>query len=159
MVWAREEVEDCIDNGLLVLEPADVRSGHVTMESLVEQCNDRMVPVGVLGLSRREKIIRPGSKMGEGASAEKEMHELVRSRIKMINDQMKTRYSSQRNKGLSSKLRNHCKGPHRVVKKLDDMVYRIRKCGRLISGIKVVHLERLAAYGRSESMPIRDEQA
>ncbi|XP_065356224.1 uncharacterized protein LOC135950620 [Calliphora vicina] len=34
LVWAREEVKDCIDNGWLVLEPADVKSGHVKMPKI-----------------------------------------------------------------------------------------------------------------------------
>ncbi|XP_037813635.1 uncharacterized protein LOC119604837 [Lucilia sericata] len=127
--------------------------------------------------------IKPSSKSkdDENFSQEQddlnELHEFVRRRIKMTSDKMKARYdravnsegftegqlvllySPQRKKGLSPKLQTHWEGPYVVIKKLNDVVYRIQKYKSPRSKMKVVHLERLAAYGKGESVPIRDEQA
>lgn len=106
-----------------------------------------------------------------------ELHEFVRSRIKMTSDKMKARYdraansdgfnegqlvllyNPQRKIGLSPKLQTHWDGPYRIIKRLNDVVYRIQKHNSPRSKMKVVHLERLAKYGKIESVPIRDEQA
>lgn len=106
-----------------------------------------------------------------------ELHNFVRTRIKMTSDKMKARYdmaantegftegqlvllfNPQRKKGLSPKLQTHWEGPYRVIKRLNDVVYRIQKCNSPRAKMKVVHLERLARYGKGVSEPVRDEQA
>lgn len=106
-----------------------------------------------------------------------ELHEFVRNRIKMTSDKMKARYdraantegftegqmvllfNPQRKKGLSPKLQTHWEGPYKVIKKLNDVVYRIQRYHNPRSKMKVVHLERLAKYGRGNVELIRDEKA
>ena len=68
-------------------------------------------------------------------------------------------FNPQRKKGLSPNLQTHWDGPYKVIKKLNDVVYRIQKYKSPRAKIKVVHLERLAPYGRGDFEPIRDEQA
>ncbi|XP_075168511.1 uncharacterized protein LOC142240690 [Haematobia irritans] len=104
------------------------------------------------------------------------VHESVRNKIKMVSNRMKARYdraantegfsegqlvllfNPQRKKGLCPKLQTQWEGPYKVIKKINDVVYRIQKDDSPRSKMKVVHLERLAPYGTG-SVPIRDEQA
>jgi predicted aspartyl protease len=90
------------------------------------------------------------------------VHHLVRERINTASDKMKRRYDTAatshqfpegskvwlwshiRRKGLSPKLQSHWSGPFIVIKKINDLVYRIRKSAS--SKAKVVHYDRLAAY-------------
>ncbi|XP_075151768.1 uncharacterized protein LOC142225842 [Haematobia irritans] len=105
-----------------------------------------------------------------------EVHESVRNKIKMVSNRMKARYdravntegfqeeelvllfNPQRKKGLCPKLQTQWEGPYKVIKKINDVVYRIQKDDSPRSKMKVVHLERLAPYGTG-SVPVRDEQA
>jgi hypothetical protein len=90
------------------------------------------------------------------------VHHLARERINTASDKMKRRYDTAatghqfpegskvwlwspiRRKGLSPKLQSHWSGPYIVIKKINDLVYRIRKSAS--SKAKVVHFDRLAAY-------------
>ncbi|GFV83501.1 kinectin [Trichonephila clavipes] len=74
-----------------------------------------------------------------------EMHHLARERIGMASEKMKTRYNARatrhdfhegdnvwlwnpnRRKGLSLKLQNNWGGPYTVLKRLNDVVVRIKK--------------------------------
>ena len=74
-----------------------------------------------------------------------ELHEFVRTRIKLVSDRMKARYdraantegfqegqlvllyNPQRKKGLSPKLQTSWDGPYKIIKRLKDVVYRIQK--------------------------------
>ena len=103
-----------------------------------------------------------------------ELHQLVRDRIQIISNKMKERYDAaansegfqegqlvllynpRRRKGLCPKLQTNWEGPYKVIKRINDVVYRIQR-GR--TKPKVVHLDRLARYGKDGSLPIRDEQA
>ena len=91
-----------------------------------------------------------------------DVHEVVRQNIKVASDQMKERYdvraneggfqegdrvwlhNPQRRKGLCPKLQASWDGPYTIVKKINDLVYRIRKQPR--GKLKVVHHNRLAPY-------------
>lgn len=91
-----------------------------------------------------------------------ETHALVRNRIKIVSDRMKARYdiranhggfnegelvwlyNPQRKKGLSPKLTPVWEGPYKIIKKINDVVYRIQRSPR--SKMKVVHLNRLCEY-------------
>ena len=53
-------------------------------------------------------------------------------------------YNPQRKKDRSPKLQRDWEGPYRVIKKINDVVYRIQKGPRL--KMKVVHSNRLAKY-------------
>ncbi|GBM89483.1 hypothetical protein AVEN_32538-1 [Araneus ventricosus] len=71
------------------------------------------------------------------------VHAFARERIKLASERMKTRYdsratyhnfkkgdlvwmyNSKRRRGLSSKLQENWEGPYIVVKKLNDVVYRV----------------------------------
>lgn len=106
-----------------------------------------------------------------------EVHQFVRQRTQIESDKMKARYdlkantegfhegqlvlfyNPQRKKGLSPKLQTNWEGPYEVVKRINDVVYRIRRSDNSRAKMKVVHLERLAPYpGRGVEL-VRDEQA
>ena len=82
----------------------------------------------------------------------------------MANDRMKARYDRAANtkcfherqlvlpynpkkkKGLYPKLQTSWNGPYKIVKRLNDVVYRIQKTGSPRTKMKIVHIERLAKY-------------
>jgi len=98
------------------------------------------------------------------------IHELVRKKLKLKSDPMKMKldhrpavgnynegdavwlYQPRRKKGLSPKLQRPCRiqGPYRIVKKINDLVFRIQLSPR--SKPKVVHVERLSPY-RGRNLP------
>lgn len=102
-----------------------------------------------------------------------EVHQRVRHVIENASDRMKTRYdlrsnssgfhegdlvwlyNPQRRKGRSPKLQKDWEGPYKVVKRINDVVYRIQKSVR--SKMKVVHLDRLTKY-HGDDLSVRDEQ-
>ena len=67
-------------------------------------------------------------------------------------------YNPQRKKGVSPKLQPQWDGPYQVVKRINDVVYRIQSSTRNRNKMKVVHLERLARYGVKESSFDRVDQ-
>ncbi|UYV61028.1 hypothetical protein LAZ67_1003178, partial [Cordylochernes scorpioides] len=89
-----------------------------------------------------------------------ETHELVGTKIRMAGHRMRTRYYQRANhdgfgqgdlvwlfhpkrkKGLSPELMAVWKGPYKIIKRINDLVYRIQRSSR--SKAKVVHLGRLA---------------
>lgn len=103
-----------------------------------------------------------------------DIHELVRKKMDIASDRMKTRYdlkanstgfhqgdkvwlwNPQRKKGISPKLTPAWEGPYVVVKRINDVVYRIQRSPK--SKMKVVHLDRLKAYHTSEREADRDDQ-
>lgn len=105
------------------------------------------------------------------------IHQFVRNRIGLVSDRMKARYDSkaniegfqkgelvllynpQRKKGLSPKLQTHWEGPYTIIKRINDVVYRIRKSDSRRAKLKVVHLERLAPFYKNNMELVRDEQA
>ncbi|KAJ8948299.1 hypothetical protein NQ318_020786 [Aromia moschata] len=90
------------------------------------------------------------------------IHRFASEKLKMHSDKMKQRldttstettfepgdavwlYAPKRMKGRSPKLQNNWEGPYTIIKKINDLVYRIQLSLR--SKPKVVHLERLARY-------------
>ena len=102
------------------------------------------------------------------------IHRTARQNIGIISDQSKARYdrqtnaisfkegdqvwfyNSQRKKGRSPKLQRDWEGPYRVIKKINDVVYRVQKGPRL--KMKVVHSNRLAKYNGEDAESVRDEQ-
>ncbi|GBM52432.1 Retrovirus-related Pol polyprotein from transposon 412 [Araneus ventricosus] len=90
------------------------------------------------------------------------VHAFARERIKLASERMKTRYDSRatdhhfkegdlvwmynpkRRRGLSPKLQQNWEGPYTVVKKLNDVVYRVQRSPR--AKPKVIHINRLAPY-------------
>ncbi|KAJ8934624.1 hypothetical protein NQ318_023204 [Aromia moschata] len=90
------------------------------------------------------------------------IHRFAREKLKIHSDKMKQRldttstetafkpgdavwlYAPKRTKGKSPKLQSNWEGPYTIVKKINDLVYRIQLSPR--SKPKVVHLERLAKY-------------
>ena len=68
-------------------------------------------------------------------------------------------YNPQRKKGLSPKFQTSWDEPYKIIKRLNDVVYRIQKPNSPRTKIKVVHIERLAKFGKKDKEPIRDEQA
>ncbi|KAJ8957704.1 hypothetical protein NQ318_017599 [Aromia moschata] len=90
------------------------------------------------------------------------VHEFARGKLKMQSDKMKQRldttstetafepgdavwlYAPKMMKGRSPKLQRNWEGPYTIIKKINDLVYRIQLSPR--SKPKVVHLEKLARY-------------
>ncbi|GBM70409.1 hypothetical protein AVEN_123592-1 [Araneus ventricosus] len=105
------------------------------------------------------------------------VHAFARERIKLARERMKTRYDSRatdhhfkegdlvwmynpkRRRGPSSKLQQNWEGPYTVVKKLNDVVYRVQRSpnakpraiqikssssNKIIKS--VIHINRLAPY-------------
>ncbi|KAJ8949811.1 hypothetical protein NQ318_000509 [Aromia moschata] len=91
-----------------------------------------------------------------------QIHRFAREKLKIHSDKMKQRldttstetafkpgdavwlYAPKRTKGKSPKLQSNWEGPYTIIKKINDLVYRIQLSPR--SKPKVVHLERLAKY-------------
>jgi hypothetical protein len=91
-----------------------------------------------------------------------DVHEFARGRINIATEKMKTRYDTRatghqfqegdkvwfwnpkRRKGLSPKFQSSWEGPYTVLKRLNDVVVRIRKSTN--SKPRVVHYDRLAPY-------------
>ncbi|KAJ8959664.1 hypothetical protein NQ318_021852 [Aromia moschata] len=90
------------------------------------------------------------------------LDQFAREKLKFHSDKMKQRidttstetafkpgdavwlYAPKRTKGKSPKLQSNWEGPYTIIKKINDLVYRIQLSPR--SKPKVVHLERLAKY-------------
>ena len=93
--------------------------------------------------------------------------------IRATSDRMKTRYdrranmkefqendlvwfyNPQRRIGKSPKLQQDWEGPYRIIKKINDVIYRIQKGPR--TKMKVIHVDRLAKYFGGDKT-VRDEQ-
>ncbi|KAJ8948957.1 hypothetical protein NQ318_022979 [Aromia moschata] len=91
-----------------------------------------------------------------------QIHRFSREKLKIHSDKMKQRldttstetafkpgdavwlYAPKRTKGKSPKLQSNWEGPYTIIRKINDLVYRIQLSPR--SKPKVVHLERLARY-------------
>ncbi|UYV84370.1 K02A2.6-like [Cordylochernes scorpioides] len=91
-----------------------------------------------------------------------ETHESVRAKIRTASHRMKTRYDQRANhdgfrqndlvwlfhpkrkKGFSLKLMPVWEGPYKIIRRINDLVYRIQRSSK--SKAKVVHLGRLACY-------------
>ena len=98
-----------------------------------------------------------------------ELHEFVSTRIRIVSDRMKARYDCaantegfhegqlvllynlQRKKGLSPKIQTSWDEPYKIIKRLNDVVYRIQKSNSTQTKIKVEHIERLAKYGKKDN--------
>ena len=116
---------------------------------------------------------RSGNSMTEyGAKLSKQMdwiHQFARQHLKLSSDRQKRNYdhrpinqhqyhrgdvvwlySSQKKKGICSKLMRHFDGPYLVMKRMSDIPYRIQKVSK--SKPKVVHHDRLMAY-RGPNVP------
>ncbi|GBM27337.1 hypothetical protein AVEN_217349-1 [Araneus ventricosus] len=84
-----------------------------------------------------------------------EQVELSRERMKILYDSRATdhrfkegdlvwMYNPKRRRGLSPKLQQNWEGPYTVVKKLNDVVYRVQRSPN--AKPKVIHINRLAPY-------------
>lgn len=104
----------------------------------------------------------------------KEVHNLVRHKLQIATDRAKARYDVRANsagfqegdqvwlynprrvKGKCPKLQQNWEGPYTVIKRINDVVYRIQKTPK--TKMKVVHLDRLAPYAGGNPVAVRDEQ-
>ncbi|GBO38033.1 hypothetical protein AVEN_224847-1, partial [Araneus ventricosus] len=79
-----------------------------------------------------------------------EQVELSRERMKIRYDSRATEgdlvwmYNPKRRRGLSPKLQQNWEGPYTIVKKLNDVVYRVQRSPN--AKPKVIHINRLAPY-------------
>ncbi|KAJ8975435.1 hypothetical protein NQ317_005471 [Molorchus minor] len=102
------------------------------------------------------------------------IHNEARKKLQFESDRLKTRYDARSNnsgyqagdevwlynparrKGRSPKLQKSWEGPYTVIKRINDLVYRIQRGPR--AKMKVVHLDRLAPYRRPhEELVDRDD--
>ena len=142
--------------------PVDLMFGRPPAD---EDAKELSLPVYVADLQERLRIV----------------HGFAREKLQLRSDKMKMRldsrqltntfnegdavwlYQPQRRKGLSPKLQRPWEGPYRIIKKINDLVYRIQLSPR--AKPKVVHVERLSPY-RGGTPPlwklpeeaVRDEQ-
>ncbi|GBM62523.1 hypothetical protein AVEN_157720-1 [Araneus ventricosus] len=90
------------------------------------------------------------------------VHAFSRERIKLASERMKTRYDSRasdhhfkegdlvriynpkRRRGPSPKLQQNWEGPYTVVKRLNNIVYRVQRSPN--AKPKVIHINRLTPY-------------
>ncbi|XP_067639750.1 uncharacterized protein [Eurosta solidaginis] len=118
------------------------------------------------------KEIRPAQALRSSSSLVKQQSARERSRI--MSSKMKHRYDKENNskgflagdlvllynphrrKDVPSKFRCSWEGPHKVVKKISDTIYRIQSIEKPRSR-RVVHLAMLAAF-RSRDLSDRDDQ-
>ncbi|UYV82442.1 K02A2.6-like, partial [Cordylochernes scorpioides] len=104
------------------------------------------------------------------------IHQWAREKLHFSSEKMKDRYNvktshktfkegemvwlhnPQRKKELSPKLQYHWEGPYKIIKCLNDVIYRIQKTRT--SKPKVVHYNRLAPFRGSvpEQWTVRDDQ-
>ncbi|GBM55864.1 hypothetical protein AVEN_238047-1 [Araneus ventricosus] len=61
-------------------------------------------------------------------------------------------YNPKRRRGLSPKLQQNWEGPYTVVKKLNDVVYRVQRSPN--AKPKVIHINRLAPYRATDHSSI-----
>ncbi|UYV77866.1 K02A2.6-like [Cordylochernes scorpioides] len=105
------------------------------------------------------------------------IHQWAREKLHFSSEKMKDRYNvktshktfkegemvwlhnPQRKKGLSPKLQYQWEGPYKIIKCLNDVIYRIQKTRT--SKPKVVHYNRLAPFRGSvpEQWTVRDDQS
>ncbi|GBM66143.1 hypothetical protein AVEN_68273-1 [Araneus ventricosus] len=57
-------------------------------------------------------------------------------------------YNPKRWRGLSPKLQQNWEGPYTIVKKLNDVVYRVKRSQN--AKLKGIHINRLAPYKESD---------
>lgn len=92
----------------------------------------------------------------------KEVHNFVRQKGQLASDRMKTRYDRRANefgfkngdkvwfynpirrKGRNPKLQKSWEGPYTIIKRINDVVYRIQKNPR--TKMKVIHVDRIVPY-------------
>ncbi|UYV73470.1 K02A2.6-like [Cordylochernes scorpioides] len=109
----------------------------------------------------------PGGPPVEVTSVLSETHKLVREKIQLASHRMKTHYdlkanhegfkendlvwmfNPKRKRGLSPKLTPMWEGPYKVVKRINDLVYRIQRSSK--AKPRVVHLSRLALFQGEQS--------
>ncbi|GBN39397.1 hypothetical protein AVEN_54199-1 [Araneus ventricosus] len=90
------------------------------------------------------------------------VHAFARERINLTSERMKTRYDSgasdhhfkngdqvwmynpKRRRSLSTKLQHYWEKAYTIVKKLNDVIYRVQRSP--ISKQKVIHINRLSPY-------------
>jgi hypothetical protein len=101
----------------------------------------------------------------------RDIHNYARQHLRLASNRMKTRYDKMANcagyhegdrvwlyrptrtKGRSPKLQSAWEGPYKIIKRINDVVYKIQRNPR--SRMMVVHLDRLAPYCRAT----RDERS
>ncbi|KAK9874212.1 hypothetical protein WA026_002568 [Henosepilachna vigintioctopunctata] len=135
-------------------------TGHTPAKVLFGR--ELRLPCDLLFGSPEEVRLEVGTYADELRLHLNQIHELVRDKIEASTDRMKTRYdlkansvgfkegdlvwlyNPQRKKGISPKLTQAWEGAYKVMKRINDVVYRIQRTPR--SKPKVVHLDRLAKY-------------
>ncbi|KAJ8949276.1 hypothetical protein NQ318_022791 [Aromia moschata] len=133
-VNCRRDVEECSQHESTTYTPSMLTSGRemklptdLILGHPLEENQERSLPEFVENL--RERLNR--------------IHRFASEKLKMHSDKMKQLwlYAPKRTKGKSPKLQSNWEGPYTIIKKINDLVYRIQLSPR--SKPKVVHLERL----------------
>ena len=80
---------------------------------------------------------------------------IVSDRMSFHEGQLILLCNPKRKKGLSLKLQTSWDGPYKIIKRLNDVMYRIQKANSPQTKIKIVHIERLTKYGKRDNKSIR----
>uniref|UniRef100_T1GDS1 Integrase p58-like C-terminal domain-containing protein n=1 Tax=Megaselia scalaris TaxID=36166 RepID=T1GDS1_MEGSC len=93
-----------------------------------------------------------------------DIHQFVRNKIQIVSDNMKARYDLKSNSaafkdGELEFIQNYNQTGkvHKIIHKINDVVYRIRDEKNNRKRLKVVHLERLAPYKRTLKLNVQEE--
>ncbi|KAJ8935271.1 hypothetical protein NQ318_023157 [Aromia moschata] len=128
-----------------IVEASGRNDGLLVARSLVQMNNE--IPVRIANISDKKIILKKNEVLGRC----KPVENIVKGEEVNQAQTNQTRpgdavwlYAPKRTKGKSPKLQINWKGPYTIIKKINDLVYRIQLSPR--SKPKVVHLVRLAKY-------------
>lgn len=98
-------------------------------------------------LQNRLQLVHEGARDRQGAASAKQkwVYDVHRNNRDFAAGYKVWVYSPKRKKGFSPKLHSLCHGPHGVLAKISDVVYRV-KLGRQRRQTVVLHCDRLAPY-------------
>lgn len=132
--------------GSTMRTPADVKYGTppATPQSVttyIEELRQR--------LDRVHREVRTTT--GKNTDKTKTRYDVKGSSTGFRDDELVWLYNPRRRKGRCPKLQRNWDGPYKIIKKINDVVYRIQEHGKPRAKLKVVNLERLAPYTSSQN--------
>ncbi|XP_067637321.1 uncharacterized protein [Eurosta solidaginis] len=146
-----------------------------TARILKEACKGGFKPSRTSVGKRRNDTVKPIRQAQALRSSSLVKQQSAGEQLRIMSSKIKRRYNENNNsegflerdlvllnnphrrKGVPAKLQCNWEGPYKVVKRINDVVYRIQTTTKPRTKMKVVHLERLAAF-RSRDLSDRDDQ-
>ncbi|KAJ8946245.1 hypothetical protein NQ318_004614, partial [Aromia moschata] len=128
-----------------LVEANERNDGLLIARTLVQMNNQ--IPVRIANISDRKIILKKNEVLGRCEPIERviKCEEVNQAQLNPAKPgDAVWLYAPKRTKGKSPKLQKNWEGPYTIIKKINDLVYRIQLSPR--SKPKVVHLERLAKY-------------